>query len=102
MSKPKKDRRTAYQKEVDRLYERLTVVDPASKEYKEVLDRLRTMTEIDCRKKEVAKDHKGRDEVIKTLVVGAIGIVEILTILGCEKEIILPKKALDLVLRGRV
>lgn len=98
----KKDKRTAHQKEVDRLYKQLEgIEDQGSDEYQACLKSLKCLTEIECEKTQ-ARPRPEWPEIVKPIVIGAVGIVEILTILACEKEIILPKKALDLVLRGRV
>lgn len=102
MATTKKDKRTMHQKEVDRLYEQLASIDDkGSDEYQKCLDSLKALTEVECEKIQ-AKPRKEWPEMIKPIIIGAVGIMEILTILACEKEIILPKKALDLVLRGRV
>lgn len=102
MAKQKKDKRTAYEKEVDRLYKQLaSIEDQGSIEYKSCLASLKTLTEVECEKIR-SKPRPEWPEMIKPVVIGAIGIVEILTILACEKEVILPNKVLNLVLRGRV
>lgn len=98
----KKDKRTMHQKEVDRLYEQLSQIkDQGSEEYQECLESLKALTEVECAKME-AKPKKEYFEILKPVIVGAVGIIEILTILCYEERNIIPKKALEFVLRGRV
>lgn len=102
MAKQKKDKRTAYEKEVARLYEQLaSIEDQGSIEYKSCLASLKTLTEVECEKIR-SRPRPEWPEIVKPFLIGGIGIIEILVILGCEKEVILPNKVLNLVLRGRV
>lgn len=102
MKRPKKDKRTMHQKEVDRLYEQLaSIEDQGSEEYQKCLESLKSLTEVECEKLQ-SKPKKEYYEILKPLIVGGVGIIEILTILLYEERNIIPKKALDFVLRGRV
>lgn len=100
--KRKKDKRSAYQKEVDRLYERLAnIEDQGSDEYKAVLETLKTLTEVECEKLR-SKPRKDYYEILKPFVVGLVGLLQIGSIMAYEERNLLHKKALDFVLRGRV
>lgn len=102
MTKTKKDKRTAHQKEVDRIYEQLaSIEDTGSREYQACLDSLKALTDVECTKLQ-AKPRKEYYELLKPFIVGAVGMAEILVILCYEERNIIPKKALDFVLRGRV
>ena len=97
----KKDKRTAHQREVDRLYEQLSAIeDTGSREYQQRLESLQALTEVEVKKSQI-KPKVRKDEIVKPLIMGGIGILQILTILCYEERNIIPKKALDFVLRGR-
>lgn len=102
MKRTKKDKRSAHEKEVARIYEQLSQIkDTSSDEYKACLEALKSLTEVECEKLR-SKPKKDRSEIGKAIVVGVVGIVQIATILIYEEHNIISKKAFDLVLRGRV
>lgn len=102
MARAKKDKRTMHQKEVDRIYTQLSEVeDTGSDEYQARLESLKTLTEIECDKMQ-AKPKRNYGDIIKPVVVGAVGTIQLFLIMGYEQYNLLPKKALEFVLRGRV
>lgn len=102
MDKIKKDKRTMHEKEVDRLYEQMSKIeDQGSEEYQRCLESLGKLTDVDCAKKQVASN-KDRIEILKPLIGGAFGMLQVLAILNKEELAVVSSKALGFVLRGRV
>lgn len=100
MKQTKKDKRSANQKEVDKLYGMLEKLDPKDPKYQAVLGSIKTLEEINCNKLQAKP--KRNYELLKPVIVGMVGLAEILIILGYEEGFgLFPKKALDFILRGR-
>lgn len=102
MDKIKKDKRTMHEKEVDRLYKQMSQIkDQSSEEYQKCLESLEKLTEVECSKKQ-ATSNKDTIEILKPLIGGAFGMLQVLAILHKEELAVVSSKALGFVLRGRV
>jgi hypothetical protein len=92
----KRDKRTAIDKEIDRVTEIVSLLDPVSEEYTKVNENL---TEL---KEGKAKD-KANTKISKDVIVtGLFSVIGILIIVGYEQANVMGSKALGLVIKGRV
>lgn len=97
--KLKKDRRTALEKEMDRLSTLLRDTDPDSPEYTLLIDELTQLSEIQAKQKPV-KEVKRIDPNTVLVVLG--GLAEIVLIMSYENLHVLSTKAFGRILRPRI
>ena len=95
MKSPKKDKRTNLEKEIDSVLEKMSSLDPDSKEYSDMMNNLGKL--FDAKSKE--KDRKISPD---TIVIVACSLLEIVLMLNFEKTGVITSKALGFVIKGRV
>ena len=91
----RKDKRTNLEKEIDSVLERMSSLDPDSKEYTDMMNNLGKL--FDAKSKE--KDRKISPD---TIVIVACSLLEIVLMLNFEKTGVITSKALGFVIKGRV
>lgn len=91
----RKDKRTNLEKEIDSVLEKMSSLDPDSKEYSDMMNNLGKL--FDAKSKE--KDRKISPD---TIVIVACSLLEIVLMLNFEKTGVITSKALGFVIKGRV
>lgn len=97
----RKDKRTLLEKEIDRIEEKMSKLDPTSKDYAELQASLAKAYDIETRLIEVKAGVRKAIDPNTLLVVGG-GIVEILLIMHHEQLNVIATKAFSRVIRGRI
>lgn len=101
--KPKKDKRTMHQKEIDRIYEAMSKIeDQSSEEYQRLEESLQRLADVQKTQKEATDDKRDRTEIIKVLITMGFSMVQIWLIMNHEELRVISTKALGFVIRGRV
>lgn len=102
MKLPKrKDKRTMLEKDIARIEEKMSKLDPTSKDYAELQEALAKAYEIETRLIEVKAGVRKTIDPNTLLVVGG-GILEILLIMHHERVHVIATKAFSRVIRGRI
>lgn len=100
--KVKKDKRSALDKEIDRILEKMsTVKDQTSSEYANLEESLQKLMDAKVSHKEATTDEKKWMELVKPVIVGAFGLIQIGLIMNHEEMRVISTKALGFILKGR-
>lgn len=100
MKRTKKDRRTALEKEVDRLTEELVGMKPATDEYKATVERIEQLTKANQERNYPGKPREKLNANTVLVVLGSLG--EIILMLNFEKVHVITSKCMGRILKGRV
>lgn len=95
----KKDKRTAVEKEMDRLMQYLNDTDPDSPEYDGILEEVERLSEIQNKEK-FGKERKPIDPNTILVVLG--GVAEIVLIMSYENLHVISTKAFGRILRPKI